>query len=100
MCLLCFTHSRKGFPGAHSHARCDCHLRNLRLRDCVASHTSSHIGLLTRAICADRAFCATQTTARLLINGEFKESQTDTWIDVTNPVRCAFSWVLCPCYPS
>ena len=44
------------------------------------------LNLLQQASCADRAFRADQTTARLLINGEFKESQSDTWIDVTNPV--------------
>lgn len=88
MRLLCFTHLRQGFLGAHSHARCDCYMKtSICPRDCGTLPYSSHIDLLTQASCADRAFCAAQTTARLLINGEFKESQTDTWIDVTNPVR-------------
>ena len=69
MCLHCLLHG-------------SCRLHN----HCDAGHMSPQLDLLTARSCADRAFCANQTTARLLINGEFKESQTDTWIDVTNPV--------------
>lgn len=34
-----------------------------------------------------RPLCDLQPSVKLLIDGEFRESQATEWVDVTNPVR-------------
>ena len=39
--------------------------------------------------------CVVQPTVKLLINGEFRESEATDWVDVTNPVRKQESSLCC-----
>ena len=67
--------------------------RILLLQGTLARHVLCGV----HCIVSHRGLCClcTQPTVKLLINGEFRESEATEWVDVTNPVRMQLFTATC-----